>query len=299
MRKITYRSRGMSIKITDDPYSAFFADFNSFKPNIKSGIFDTERVYSQNGITTYNANVSELRPRLEFTLQASMLGNQDNPVHVVTDKMRTYIAEVINPLHEGVILYEGYGDPVTLTVRPTGAPAESNFNILTGTIEYAVDFYSDSHVWQSERLFKASAGTVAGGYTYPYTHPYTYGLFGADMAVISASKGIVYPVLTFNSNNGHVSITNHTTGKTLSIDKSIDDAQQLIVDTKPFDMTAFLYEINGSELVLVDNAIYWLSSSSSDDFYLAPGINELTVNSAGSGSLPACVMEWRNSYEAV
>ena len=299
MKRIIYESRGMRLDFSDNPNAPLFVDFNNFKPNNKSGIFETERVYNQNGITTYNANLTELRPRLEFILQGHMLGSKNRPVSRIIDQYRTKIADIMNPLHEGTLTYFNYDKVAVLTVRPTAPPAEGDYDANIGELNFAVDFYSDSAFWHSRDTFKAETGYVVGGTTFPIPFPITFGRLIADTQIFNPSTSPIYPVLTFNQNNNQPEIENKTTGRFIRLEKSIQAGQKLVVNTELFSISANLYQQEVNEWIFVEDVSHWISSDSADDFMLAPGDNALQVNSAAAGLRPACEIEWRIPFEAV
>jgi len=236
---------------------------------------------------------------MEFTLQAFAIADANNPVDTVVDRYKTFFADLLNPLNKGEMIYHSYDKVSILTVIPTATPAEGEYNSLTGTIDYTVDFYSDRASWEGQELKSAEMGYVIGGLTFPITFPVTFGNFYASAIAVNDGRSDVYPILTFNANNNEVSITNKTTGLTINIQKTIGANQKLVVNTEPFNMSAFLFEHDGLEWIEIENAIYWISNDSTDDFMLVSGDNKLVVNSAGSGLLPACKIEWRTIYEAV
>lgn len=126
--------------------------------------------------------------------------------------------------------------------------------------------------------------TDGGGFAIPFSIPLSLAAgLGAVDYVVNSGNGASYPIITFYAVSDHPTLTNNTTGESMSIDRSLTSTDYVVVDT--YNHTAML---NGSTNITDKVTGSWL--------YLAAGYNALTLTTLTTSATARVTVEYNDVY---
>lgn len=180
--------------------------------------------------------------------------------------------------------------------RPRRYSGQPDNRILTGYVPITVDFAcSDSYTYDDQETSLSLTPLIGskGGFVFPTVFPTTTLPVASvsDQAVVGGDAP-TYPVVTFNGPVTTPSL--QTDAWTLQLNRSIAAGDSVVVDLRPWAMTALL---NGTSSVagdLLRGRGQYLS-----DMKLEPGRTDIIFRAAASSGAGTCTVRWRSAWNSI
>lgn len=135
----------------------------------------------------------------------------------------------------------------------------------------------------------ASGAIVPAGRSYPKTYSYSYGAWSSailgSLAVTNSGNTASPPLLTITGPGSNPSVTNATTGETLSFFITMG-----ATDTLQVDMLNHTVYFNGYSLYSA------VDFNNSDWWYVQPGSNTINLGWSDFSDGASLTVEWRNAW---
>jgi len=234
-----------------------------------SGLFDFDKNIFANDlfIDGQSFNRSKINPK----------------VLVLNGQIKTWDPQKIAALNQ--VLYSGGQKVLVANIVGLG--------VLTAYVEVRSKASGDNTRKVSVQLFMAdpylyaqntvtiNLNPVSGsGLTYPYTYPIVYGVVSGGAGSISnAGNAVAYPVITITGACTNPTITNSTTGESLTLNITLAQSDTLVIDCRPATRSI---KLNGTTNKINAKTVSskWLSCQ--------PGINSLTFVPTTIGTGMSC-----------
>lgn len=293
-QRLRWHSAGISICFSDELTAPIFMDFNEFKRNLVSGIFDRRRSPNMDGVITYKATLSEGQIKIPARVMAFNIGSKSKPIETVIDEYTALLCDAFNPLNEGKLIYETNTGTYFIDCRPLSVPVFGE--VLGGTLPFAVDLYSDYPYWKRNIKHEVNIGTSIPLLGTPLEAPFEGGeITSISQTITNNTRHNIFPIIRFWPSNSTPSLINSATGKRIALNCSMSDGFYIDIDAAPHKSTVTLCRYNESlnEYEPVENVSYWLTKDSSIDFEIRPGENILTAENIVASNYPAATVIWR------
>lgn len=295
---ITYKNNvGQITFCADDISQPYLYDPAKFVPNQKIGRYDTYQVPALDGVTTYGASISNTQIRLE----GRVLLYNIRPVLPVMEQYystRQKLCDLFCPKFKGILTYTTRAGAYRIRdVYPVAPPTFGDY--VTGTMPITIELASDMAYWEETQPHCVEMGIVHGRLTLPCTLPVSFGLYKHRTAEINnGSPYNIYPTVTLNARNTFTRLVNKTTGKLISMTRTIDAGQKIVIDTSPRVMRATIYGQKDGEWIAIGDASPYISLDSMD-FALIPGKNTLALENDVADGTPSVIVEYRRAVLGV
>jgi hypothetical protein len=136
----------------------------------------------------------------------------------------------------------------------------------------------------------ATAGGVAAGRTYPETFPTAYGggVQAGQVNVENEGNTLTYPILRVFGTGTTPTITNNTTGQSITLNTSIAAGDYVLIDTNPIRRQILLNGTTSVYSVLDFGTSSWWG--------LVPGINDIRFSFTSFLTDALLAVDWRNAW---
>lgn len=164
-------------------------------------------------------------------------------------------------------------------------------NVLAS--DFKVDFYSPDFYIQGQELHSQNLFVFqGGGMAIPMAIPLNMSV-GASAVNVLQNNGNVeaFPIITFYGPLQDPTLTNETTGESLSIIHALSSGQLIVVDTK--NHTVSYYATEGGSATNIRSEL------SGDFLTFAPGENSIKLTDAGGDPAGYVSMVWRDSFSGI
>ncbi|MCI5970328.1 MAG: phage tail family protein [Oscillospiraceae bacterium] len=280
----------MKLTFENEIGSIFFGENEIFKITALSGIYLPSKTYGTINFAGYDG---QLTYQSNSNARIITLG-----VDILSKNIRTHLEKAMRVLNKPGTLILDYGYKVRKIIcnQVTFSLSERS---ATHAV-FAVQFVCDNPYFTDLSPVKYGIHGSVGLITNPITLPCVLSTSDTKRKIINSGDEPVYPVITISVKqkgiaaeifNSGYKFKNNTTGKELYLQYISQAGEKIVIDIK---RRTTLSDINGNLLSYIH------ADTVLEDFYLAPGENDIEAIDLGNGDVSRMSMEFENYYiEAV
>lgn len=249
---------------------------------------ETARAPRQDGVTTYHVALDTRTINLEGAMQ--IFGDRGHPALAEYDKARAWLHQTFAPNRWGTLIYYREDGAVQVRCRPIATPTIGSPTVTLSSID--ISFVTDSPYWETAEEYLVTVGTIQRFWHFvwaPRLAP--MGAFHRFGIIDNPSEELIYPTVEIYSTSQHVTLTNQTTGESITIEHAIGDGQKLTVELR--DVTAWLWEQDEAGVYQQkEDVSHWMSLDSAP-WGLRPGENQVVITNEVPEATPVAYIRYR------
>lgn len=252
---------------------------------------ETSRAPRQNGVTTYHVALDTRT--IDLTGSMWVLGDRSHPARARYDAARSALCQSMAPNRWGTLVYHREDRAVQVRCRSAATPT---FSPPVGTYStFDVTFITDSPFWESADEYVVSLGVTQRFWHFPWTPRRSpLGSFDRFASIHNPAAEPVYPTVEVYATGQHITLTNRTTGESVTIEHAIGAGEKLTVDMK--DISAYLYRPDGAGgYAAPEDVSHWMSLDSVP-WGLVPGDNIVAITNEVPEDTPVSYIRYRELY---
>jgi phage-related protein len=124
----------------------------------------------------------------------------------------------------------------------------------------------DPHLYALEPVSVQLGATYSAEKAYPYTYPRTYGAAtGGEGTITNDGNVDAYPVITIDGTCSGITVTNKTTGESISVSPALNECDELVIDCRPDTCGVYL---NGVANIGLKTSPGWIHCPPGDNQFV-------------------------------
>lgn len=285
-RTITFEGAGPA----DSPGPFYFVEIAS---NL-GATPETARAPRQDGQTTYHAALDPLNIELEGWMRVT--GDRFRPALAEYDRQRALLHQAFAPNRFGILTYYKEDGAVRVRCRPVTTPTLGD---PIGTYcPIGISFTADTPYWESATESVTCIGMIQRFLHFPWAPVRgPIGAYNRLAGIENPSEELIYPTVEVYTTGQEITLTNQTTGQSVTIEHAILEGQKLVVNLA--DVSAFLYTVNeAGDYANPEDVSHWMSLNS-EPWGLIPGRNRVVVSNNIPEDTPIAYIKYRIPYLGV
>lgn len=279
--------RGDSVVLYTTP-SSFVLNSIEGLGSVESQV-QTQKSPFQNGSTPTSRTLGERDIELAVTIQGAD--------RIEVSNLRRTLGRVFDPLAgDGVLEYtieEGLTFAISceadsIPIFPSGADRLPTMQKCTIPLTAYNPYWMDVNERYTELIAFSNA------FTMPFSFPIAFGEQGASQTIYNTGDAATPFTVELKGSNETPRIENHTTGKKIQLNRSLDANETLYLNTEKGFKSAYIIGADG-----VKTNVMGFLDPSSEFFELAMGENVISYNAVAASGSSIALIKWKQRYNAI